>query len=111
MKSWPLLLGTTLLTACGERPMACTEYTTAASTRPSLTTFPKAVNGHTWSKCADGKTRTVTCTPGHLSAWKCMCRIDGVDKIESRRDADVDDDRAVATATANQMCHWKLVER
>jgi hypothetical protein len=103
-----ILFGAAALAGCGDRSVTCGEYTTDAGSRPSLTTFPRAVNSHAWSKCSDGKTRTVTCTPGHLSAWKCTCAVDGVDKIESRRETDVPEERGVATSEANQMCHWKL---
>ena len=96
------------LAACGEKPVACADYQLTYGERASVTTFTKANNAHTWSKCADNKTRKVTCTTGHLSAWKCLCNIDGQDKLESRREADVRDDRPGATADANAVCHWKL---
>jgi len=47
-------------------------------------------------------------TAAIVVAWKCLCNIDGQDKLESRREADVRDDRVGATADANAMCHWKL---
>jgi hypothetical protein len=37
-----------------------------------------------------------------------MCSIDGVDKLETRRDADLPDERVAATATANETCDWQL---
>lgn len=94
--------------ACAEKPVSCTDYALTYGERPSVTTFSKANNSHTWSKCSDGKVRKVTCTTGHWSKWKCLCNVDGQDKIESRREADVRDDRAGATEDANAMCHWKL---
>jgi hypothetical protein len=37
-----------------------------------------------------------------------MCSIDGVDKLETRPDADFPDERVAATATANETCDWQL---
>jgi hypothetical protein len=101
------LVGSTLTTAC-DRPVTCTDFKVEEGSRPSITTFSKPVTKRKWSSCSDGKTRSVTCTTGHWSAWKCMCAIGGVDKIESRKDADSPDDRDGATAFANATCHWKL---
>lgn len=102
-----MLLTAGFVSAC-DRPVACKDHKVEGGTRPSLTTIPKAVDTHTWSTCADGKTRSVRCTPAHMSNWKCFCAIDGTDTIESRRDANLPDDAAGATAIANAMCHWKL---
>jgi hypothetical protein len=102
-----LPLAALLLVACN-KPVHCNDYALKGGERPSLTTFPKAVNTRTWSQCSDGKTRDVTCTPGHLSAWKCTCSVDKHPEIETRRDADLPDDRDGATSVANQACHWKL---
>lgn len=110
-RSTVLCLALMMFLALGcNKPVACASYDLDGGTRPSLgpTTFPRAVNKRTWSSCSDGKTRTVTCTPGHLSPWKCMCSIDGVDKLETRRDADFPDERVAATATANETCDWQL---
>ncbi|MBX3232743.1 MAG: hypothetical protein KIT84_43480 [Labilithrix sp.] len=96
------------LAGCGEKPVTCKEFDTESRGRASVTTFAKPVNGKVWSQCSDGKVRKVTCTPGHLSAWKCLCNVDGQDKVEARRDKDVADDRAAATTEANAMCEWKI---
>jgi len=104
----PLVLGGAALAAYGKQRVICADYTTGSRARPSLTTFPKPVNSHTWTRCSDNETRSVTCTPGHLSAWKCTCAVDGVDAVESRRATDVQHGRALATADANQMCHWDV---
>ena len=110
-RSTVLCLALMMFLALGcDKPVACASYDFDGGTRPSLgpTTLTKPVNKRTWSNCSDGKTRTVRCTPGHLSPWKCMCSIDGVDKLETRPDADFPDERVAATATANETCDWQL---
>jgi hypothetical protein len=106
-----VVLSTGATFGCKPKPIACAAFEVKGGSRPSITSFDKAVNKREWSQCSDGKKRAVTCTPGHLSPWKCTCSIDGVDKIETRRDADFPDEKITATAIANETCHWTLEPR
>ncbi len=103
-----LPIAMTLLFAHCSRQPSCEKFTITEGERPGYSSFRHPNDTAAWSGCSDGKTRTLRCTTGHWSNWKCICSIDGVEKIKARSEKTFPVERSGATAFANKMCEWHL---
>ena len=102
-----LWLGALVIAACSRQP-ACEKFAITEGERPGYSSFRHPNDTAAWSACSDGKTRTLRCTTGHWSQWKCVCSVAGAEKIKARSEKTFPTEPKAATVFANTMCGWNL---
>jgi hypothetical protein len=107
--SCALIVG--MVVGCKRAPVVCADFTMDDGSRASLTTLDKPEKTYLWKSCADGKTRRLTCTTGHLHKLSCTCEVnDGKTYSDGRvkTNDDFPPDRAAATTFGNRWCEFRV---